>query len=405
VVTNSVGSVTSTAATLTVKAPIQLALQYWQANDYPNYPISGHYEDQDGESVWVYDYAPDGQYGSRWDTNSGTYNINSNNSGYSPISSNRGYLLNTYPLFSQITLRAWANVLSGGCGNIQVFIHDPSGAGVLSGWGITPGTYHEFNCYLNVGGYWRIDIQYSNATNFTPATGMVTYYIPVGMSPPSGPPTITTQPSPAIQSVVPGANVGYTVAATSASWYQWQKNGTNISGATSATLTLSNVQPGNSGQYTVVVSNAAGSVTSNPVGLIVASDATPPTVPTALNYADKTATTVTLVWGAATDDVGVVGYNVYRGAQLIGTTTELAFADSGLSANTAYTYTVKAADAAGNLSSAASLNVTTTQDFSADSDHDGIPDITETALGTANSSAANADSTNQTQQNIHRPTK
>jgi hypothetical protein len=62
-------------------------------------------------------------------------------------------------------------------------------------------------------------------------------------------------------------------------------------------------------------------------------------------------------------------------------------------------------DAAGNVSAASTAySVTTTQDFSADSDHDGIPNATETALGTNGSAVANPDTSNLTQQNIHRPT-
>ena len=38
--------------------------------------------------------------------------------------------------------------------------------------------------------------------------------------------------------------------------YQWQFNGTNISGASNTNLTLNNVQPTNAGSYTVVVTNA-----------------------------------------------------------------------------------------------------------------------------------------------------
>jgi hypothetical protein len=129
-----------------------------------------------------------------------------------------------------------------------------------------------------------------------------------------------------------------------------------------------------------------------------------PSAPTALNYADKSATTVTLIWNAASDNVSVVGYNVYRGITLLGTTGDRAFTDSGLTANTAYTYTVRAFDGLGNLSPpSTALVVTTTQDFSADSDHDGIPDSIEAALGTNNGSAATAGPAVQTQQNIHRP--
>ena len=45
--------------------------------------------------------------------------------------------------------------------------------------------------------------------------------------------------------------------------YQWQYNGTNIDGATGATLTITNVSAANIGVYTVIVNNAAGSVTSS----------------------------------------------------------------------------------------------------------------------------------------------
>ncbi len=135
-------------------------------------------------------------------------------------------------------------------------------------------------------------------------------------------------------------------------------------------------------------------------------DTMAPSAPSGLNYADRTASTVTLVWRAASDNIGVVGYRVYRGTTDLGTTSDLAFTDGGLSANTTYTYTVKAFDAAGNYSSASSsLNVTTTQDFSADGDHDGVPDAAESALGTNASSAGVSDSGNATQLRIQRPPK
>jgi HYR domain len=52
--------------------------------------------------------------------------------------------------------------------------------------------------------------------------------------------------------------------------YQWRLNGTNIDGATSSSLTLSNLQFANSGSYSVVVTSPAGSVTSQAALLTVA---------------------------------------------------------------------------------------------------------------------------------------
>ncbi|MEU7266261.1 glycoside hydrolase family 6 protein [Streptomyces albidoflavus] len=89
-------------------------------------------------------------------------------------------------------------------------------------------------------------------------------------------------------------------------------------------------------------------------------DTTEPTAPTGLKTTATSATTVSLSWTAATDDTGVTGYDVYRDGTRVGSTTTTAYADSGLAPGTAYTYTVRAKDAAGNVSApSASLAATT----------------------------------------------
>lgn len=77
-------------------------------------------------------------------------------------------------------------------------------------------------------------------------------------------PTFTTQPVNG--SIAYGASYTFTVAVSGipAPTLQWQLNGTNISGATSATLTISNATTVNSGTYTCVASNSTinGTVTT-----------------------------------------------------------------------------------------------------------------------------------------------
>jgi len=90
-------------------------------------------------------------------------------------------------------------------------------------------------------------------------------------------------------------------------------------------------------------------------------DTTPPSAPANLAATTTTATSVSLSWGASTDNVGVTGYNVYRGGVLAAASSGTTFTDSGLNPGTAYTYTVKAYDAAGNLSSASAPVTVTTQ--------------------------------------------
>src|SRR5207253_1135907 len=73
------------------------------------------------------------------------------------------------------------------------------------------------------------------------------------------------------------------------------------------------------------------------------------------------ATQINLSWTASTDNVGVTGYLVYRNAVLVkslGVVTS--YSDTGLAPTTSYSYTVKAFDAAGNVSAASNTATATT---------------------------------------------
>ncbi|MER7575771.1 cellulase family glycosylhydrolase [Streptomyces sp. NPDC126514] len=91
-------------------------------------------------------------------------------------------------------------------------------------------------------------------------------------------------------------------------------------------------------------------------------DTQAPTVPTGLASTAKTSTSVALSWTASTDNTRVTGYDVYRGTAKVNAApvTGTTYTDTGLSPSTAYSYTVRARDAAGNVSAAsAALTVTT----------------------------------------------
>ncbi len=99
--------------------------------------------------------------------------------------------------------------------------------------------------------------------------------------------------------------------------------------------------------YTVIIQAAGPDVTS-------------PSAPTNLTASGTTQTTTNLSWNASTDNVGVTGYDVYRGATLIATVSGTTHQATGLSPNTTYTFNVRAKDAAGNVSSTSNtVNVTT----------------------------------------------
>ncbi|MGN8769100.1 lytic polysaccharide monooxygenase [Paenibacillus barengoltzii] len=82
-------------------------------------------------------------------------------------------------------------------------------------------------------------------------------------------------------------------------------------------------------------------------------DTTAPTAPTGLAATAVTSNSVTLSWNASSDNVGVTGYRVYNGSNLVGTVSgsTLSHTVTGLNANTSYTFTVRAVDGAGNSSS------------------------------------------------------
>jgi len=142
--------------------------------------------------------------------------------------------------------------------------------------------------------------------------------------------------------------------------------GTTLVGTVAGTTyTDSGLTAGSGPTYTVRARDAAGNVSaaSAAVTAIVrpAGDSQAPTVPTALTVGTTTTSSVSLSWTASTDNVGVSGYDVYRGTALVGASSGTAYTDSGLTGGTAYTYTVRARDVAGNTSAAsAAVTATTT---------------------------------------------
>ena len=89
-------------------------------------------------------------------------------------------------------------------------------------------------------------------------------------------------------------------------------------------------------------------------------DTAAPSIPTGLTATAISSSQINLSWTASTDNVAVTGYQVLRGGIVIATVATTSYSDTGLTAGTNYVYTVKAVDAAGNVSAASgSANATT----------------------------------------------
>lgn len=102
------------------------------------------------------------------------------------------------------------------------------------------------------------------------------------------------------------------------------------------------------------VNNANISVTAGTV------DTQAPSVPINLTASGTTQTTTNLSWTASTDNVGVTGYDIYRGGVYLASSSTNSYTVTGLTASTTYTFTVSAKDAAGNNSGQSASTFVTT---------------------------------------------
>ena len=113
-----------------------------------------------------------------------------------------------------------------------------------------------------------VPVQFGDSTNAQHMAVMKDFLIPSGGTT-TNPPAIVTQPQS--QGIATGNSVTFSVTATGAIplSYQWLFNGTNISGATNNPFTLASAQFTNAGNYSVTITNLAGSTISSNAVLTV----------------------------------------------------------------------------------------------------------------------------------------
>ena len=145
--------------------------------------------------------------------------------------------------------------------------------------------------------------------------------------------------------------------------YDVYKNGTYLATAITASYQVVDLLSTESYQFAVKAKDAAGniSVSSNEI-TVKTTDVVAPTAPTGLASNNITGTTIDLSWTATTDNVGVVGYDIYKDGTYLATTTNINYQAVELSIATTYKFTVKAKDGAGNISDASSEVTVTTLD-------------------------------------------
>ncbi len=137
-----------------------------------------------------------------------------------------------------------------------------------------------------------------------------------------------------------------------------------IASVVGTTFSDTGLTPQQSHSYRVIASDGAGNLSgfSNIATASTPADTSGPTAPTNLTAVGSNSTTINLSWTASTDNVGVVGYNVFRdgGGTPIATVSATNFSDTGLGISSTHSYTVKAFDGANNSSLASNTATATT---------------------------------------------
>lgn len=230
---------------------------------------------------------------------------------------------------------------------------------IITGTAITATTYTDTD--VAVGNTYTYQIQaYDVSGNISGQSAAINAMIPfdtVAPSIPAGVSAVATSATAIAVSWAPSTGVEV------AGYYVYQ-NGSQVGDTGSASTTVyvdSGLSPGTYG-YAVAAYDLAGNVSSrsSPVNVMLVLDTIPPSTPTGLIARAVSSTQVDLSWHAAADNVGVVGYDVYRDGSQIGSTSMTSYSDTGVVASTTYVYTVAAYDISANIStSSASLIITT----------------------------------------------
>ena len=144
--------------------------------------------------------------------------------------------------------------------------------------------------------------------------------------------------------------------------YDVYNNGTFVGSTGSTYYALTGLSPATS--YSLTIKAVDGSKNHSPISMALtvstlSLDTELPVIPAGLSASEVTGSSLKLQWNAATDNVGVVSYEIYKNDVWLASTTNTSYQVTALSGSTTYNMSVRAKDAAGNLSSPIELNVKT----------------------------------------------
>lgn len=194
----------------------------------------------------------------------------------------------------------------------------------------------------------------NTASVTTPATSSDT-------SPPSVPGSLTAS---AVSSTQVHLSWGASTDNVDVTGYRVYRAGLLIASPALTSYSDTGRTAGTTYSYTVKAADSGGNLSgvSNTASVTTptSTDTQAPVAPGSLSATAASSSQINLTWSAATDNVSVTGYRIYRAGVLVASPTSTSYSDTGLTASTAYSYSVKAADAAGNLSAASNTASATT---------------------------------------------
>ncbi|MFM9331655.1 fibronectin type III domain-containing protein [Paenibacillus mesotrionivorans] len=146
--------------------------------------------------------------------------------------------------------------------------------------------------------------------------------------------------------------------------YEIYNGSTLLVNSNSSNYTLTGLQANTTYVLSVRAKDGVGYFSGLSSAVTVTTDVTPPTTPGLLRALSSIGKNISLIWDASIDNLGVVGYEIYSGNSLIATSsgTGTSYTLSGMAVNKTYTLSIKAKDAAGNLSLASNTITVITDD-------------------------------------------
>ncbi len=214
----------------------------------------------------------------------------------------------------------------------------------------TPG-YTYYTDLPPAGAYNYTVAAYDAAGNISAQSSVAFVTVDKDTTPPTAPANLVAVPSSSSIALLWDAstdNVGV------AGYYIYRNNIKQItqSAITSNSYTDYGLNPGTTYSYFVLAYDASGNTSDRTPSVMATAifDVTLPSTPANLTLTPISPTEIDLAWQASTDNIKVIGYNLYRDGSLIATVTSNSYADTSLSPQTTYAYSLTAYDEVNNIS-------------------------------------------------------